>query len=332
MMRLSTLWSVDCTADAHGRSPVADRILERWAHDRGSARAFRSSANFVYVFRDAGRRRFLRFAHSSERSRETIEAEVDILNWLAGAGVSVARPLPSTGGNVVETVVTDLGTFHAVVFPALEGACDLDIGDLDAPRFRAWGTALGELHAALKDYPGAGTAARGTWRDHLASAEKYTPKDEPALRREWDRIASALHALPVNRDTYGLIHFDFELDNLCWGDRTIGILDFDDCARYWYVADIAFALRDLFGAGADLGHPSFREFVRGYAAHHPLDEALLAQVPLFLSLSKLLIYARLARATDLPADRDYPEWLEALNRKFQNWMEAYKTSLEGHKV
>ncbi len=204
MMRLSTLWSVDRTADAHGRSPVADRILERWAHDRGSARAFRSSANFVYVFRDAGRRRFLRFADSSERSRETIEAEVNILDWLAGAGVSVARPLPSTGGNVVETVVTDLGTFHAVVFPALEGARDLDIGDLDAPRFRAWGAALGELHAALKDYPGAGTAARGTWRDHLASAKEYIPEDASALRREWDRIASALHALPVNRDTYGL--------------------------------------------------------------------------------------------------------------------------------
>jgi Ser/Thr protein kinase RdoA (MazF antagonist) len=207
----------------------------------------------------------------------------------------------------------------------------LELGDLDAAQFRAWGATLGELHAALKDYPGAAATARNTWRDHLASAKEYIPEGESALRDEWDRIASVLPALPVNRDTYGLIHFDFELDNLCWRDRAVGMLDFDDCARYWYVADIAFALRDLFDAGADLDHPSFREFARGYGAHHPLDSALLEQIPLFLSMSKLLIYARLARATDLPADREYPEWLAELHRKFHNRMEAYKTSLEGHR-
>ena len=52
-----------------------------------------------------------------------------------------------------------------------------------------------------------------------------------------------LGALPVDRDRYGLIHFDFELDNLYWRDQTIGMLDFDDCAHYWYAADIAFWLK-----------------------------------------------------------------------------------------
>ena len=69
MMRLSTLWKVDSTIDADGRSPVADRIVERWTHDPGSARFVRSSANFVYHLTRDGARQFLRFADSGERRR-----------------------------------------------------------------------------------------------------------------------------------------------------------------------------------------------------------------------------------------------------------------------
>ena len=42
------------------------------------------------------------------------------------------------------------------------------------------------------------------------------------------------------------IHFDFELDNIVWNTDKTGIIDFDDSAFYWFVADIAFALRDLY--------------------------------------------------------------------------------------
>ena len=81
MMRLSTMWKVDGTIDADGSSPVARRILERWSHDRGSVRFFRSSANFVYVFRAGDKHHFLRFADGSERSREAVEAQVELLGW-----------------------------------------------------------------------------------------------------------------------------------------------------------------------------------------------------------------------------------------------------------
>ena len=56
MMRLSTMWAVDRTIDADGRSPIADEILAAWGHDPGTARFFRSSANFIYTFDRAGDR------------------------------------------------------------------------------------------------------------------------------------------------------------------------------------------------------------------------------------------------------------------------------------
>ncbi len=326
VMKLGTMWKVDSTVTAEGSSPVAEQILRNWEHDPGSVRFFRSSANFVYVFHKEGKRYFLRFADSSERSRETIEAEVDIVNWLAGVGISVATPLQSRNGRFVETTATPAGAFHAVVFAGLEGS-QLDVEDLDDSRFREWGAALGRLHFALKAYPGSGRVARGAWRDHLDFARKYVPEDELAVRHELDQIASVMAVLPVNRDNYGLIHFDFELDNLYWRNDTIGILDFDDCSHYWYVADIAFALGDLFGAGVKLDEASVREFVRGYSSHQLLDDELLSRLPVFLRMADLIDYARLARALDLPNDQAYPEWLSALNRKLKGRMEAYKASL-----
>lgn len=328
MMRLSTLWKIDATIDADGRSPVAEHILERWAHDEGSVRFARASANVVYRFVHRDTRQFLRFALSTERSRTAIAAEVALLDWLAGAGVPVARPLRSRTGTLVETVATDLGTVHAVVFAGLEGV-HLAIDALDDMHFHAWGAALGQLHAAMPRYPGATSPARGDWRDHLAFIRAHIPPGEPAVRREADHIAAVLGTLPVERDRFGLIHFDFELDNLYWQDRTIAMLDFDDCAHYWYAADIAFALRDLFAAGADLGHPSFRTFVRGYRAQHPLDDDLLARVPLFFRLANLLQYARLVRAVDLPSQPAHPDWLQRLHTKLRSRVEAYPGSLAG---
>src|SRR5258708_27781920 len=83
MMKLSTIRTVDGTVDTYGGSQIAEQILTSWDHDQGSIRFFRSSANFVYRFRQGGKQCFLRFADTSERTRDTIEAEIDILQCVA---------------------------------------------------------------------------------------------------------------------------------------------------------------------------------------------------------------------------------------------------------
>src|SRR5260370_3392351 len=158
-------------------------------------------------------------------------------------------------------------------------------------------------------------------------ARIYLPKDEPGVQAEFDRIISFLSALPVTETNYGLIHGDFELDNLRWQDGTIAMFDFDDCSYYWYVADIAFALRDLFETGVDLSNPSFRAFIRGYSEHYSLDEEPISHLPTFMRLANLIQYAKLVRAMDLEQDQDYPEWCTSLLLKLENKIQNYKASL-----
>ena len=109
MMKLSTMLKVDNTVNAQGQSRVAERILEQWEHDPGSARFFRSSANFVYVFHKGGERYFLRFADSTERTEAEITAEMALLGFLASQGIPVTTPVASKTGRYIETVETDLG-------------------------------------------------------------------------------------------------------------------------------------------------------------------------------------------------------------------------------
>jgi len=326
MMKLSTMLKVDSTVDALWQSRIAEQILVRWEHDQGSAQFFRSSTNFVYVFRKYGERYFLRIADSAERTGAAIEAEMALLCWLANKGMTVTTPIASKNGRCVETVETDLGTFHAVVFAGLQGS-QVAFEELSTAQFEVWGATLGKLHAMTHLYQDPRLSARSTWRDHLTQVGIYLPKDEPVVQAEFDHLTSFVSALPVTATNYGLIHGDFELDNLFWQNDAIAMLDFDDCSYSWYVADIAFALRDLFETGVDLSNPSFHAFIRGYSKHYSLDEELLSHLPIFMRLVNLIMYAKLVRAMDLAKDQDYPEWCTSLLLKLENRMQNYKASL-----
>lgn len=318
--------AVDSAVDTQGRSRIAERILEQWEHDPESARFFRSSANFVYTFRKGDERYFLRFADSAERSEAEIAAEVALLRWLPTQGLLVTTPIASTRGRWMETVETDLGTFHAVVFAALPGA-QLEIDELSETQLELWGVTLGKLHAAMRQYPGPEVSTRRTWQDQLTMVRSLISEHAPRVQAECDYLAAWLSGLPATETNYGLIHGDFELDNLFWRGCALAMLDFDDCAHSWYAADIALALRDLFEDGVDLRNPSLLAFIHGYAQHDSIDEDVIAQLPIWLRLANLIIYAKLMRAMDLDAGKNYPEDFISLQRKLRRWVDNYSASL-----
>jgi Ser/Thr protein kinase RdoA (MazF antagonist) len=185
----------------------------------------------------------------------------------------------------------------------------------------------GGLHAALKSYPYATSAAHRSWRDDLTFIEHHIPPGEPEIRTEFLGLQAALLAFPAEPDQIGLIHFDIELDNLDWHDDSIAMLDYDDCASYWYAADIAFALRDLFDVGRSLDDSSVRAFLDGYTVFTANDERMLALVPTFSRLSRLFTYVRIMRSLDISPGPEYPDWLNGLTIRLRSHANAYRESL-----
>jgi Ser/Thr protein kinase RdoA (MazF antagonist) len=234
MMKLSTMKRVVDTVGEQWESPLAEAILEQWGYDPGTVKYFRASANFAFVFQREGKYYFLRFNDSSERDLQKIASELAVLEYLREAPLHVARPIKSLNDRYIETVVYEDRTYYAVVFVAIPGD-QLDIEEMDHEQFFAWGKALGKLHETLKMLPGELSVERSTWQDHLALARDIFTESEPAALEALKRVELWTKGLSMTQDNYGLIHYDFELDNIVWNEHGASILDFDDCACYWYV-------------------------------------------------------------------------------------------------
>ena len=324
MMKLSTMKALTDTLNDEWESVIADQILACWEYDKGTAKYFRASANFQFIFQKAEKQYFLRFNHSTERSIDSIRAEVDYINHLSSKGIIVAKPVSSIAGHFVESVSTSQGVFHAVVFEALAGEQFEEIEELTPEIFMRWGKALGELHQATEGYK---TAARPTWKDHLAMVSEYLPATEQAAQLALSELQEQLMGLSIDESNYGLIHFDFELDNTVWDKDKVGIVDFDDCAYYWFVADIAFALRDLFEDSAykvDLRNESFQSFLTGYRQVKEVTQEDLEFIPMFLRLHNLITFAKLYRTLGTDEAQDEPGWLEELRKKLSLKMQFYR--------
>lgn len=324
MMKLSTMQAVTDTVNDEWESAIADQILASWEHDKGTAKYFRASANFLFIFQKAGKRYFLRFNHSTERSIDLIRAETDYINHLSSKGLIVAKPVISITGHFVESVSTSQGVLHAVVFEGLSGEQFEEIEELAPEIFMRWGKALGELHQATEGYK---AAARPTWKDHLAMVSENLPATEQTAQLALSELQEQLTRLSINESNYGLIHFDFELDNTVWNEDKVGIVDFDDCAYYWFVADIAFALRDIFedsGEKVDFQNESFQNFVAGYRLVRDITQEELELIPMFLRLHNLITFAKLHRAIGTDKAQDEPVWLNDLRRKLSLKMQIYR--------
>jgi len=322
MMTLSTMKKIVDSLDENWKSPVADEIAARWKADKGSVDYIRSSANFVFTFQRGGKRFFLRFNSISERSKEEIAAEIEILNTLNEQSDVIARPVLSSNDQFVEELQTVNDSYLAVVFEGFGGKM-YEIEELGPEKFFLWGKALGHLHKLFDEIPEHLLIKRKSRRDHVNFIEGHLPGTEKAAQKELETIE---HLYEKIEEKKGLIHFDFELDNLIWDGERINIIDFDDAAVYGYGADLAFALRDLFEGSIDTHNPLFNQFIEGYATEFKYDDNLFDNLPLYLRFHNLLTFTKLVRSLDYTVEASTPNWLKGLHAKLTRVVDQYRES------
>jgi len=213
-MKLSLMKRFFDTVDDDWWSPIADQLASPWFTGEHKVRVLRASANFVCKVEAESLTYYLRFNHSSERNPVKINAEIKYILHLIGKGVKANKPVPSLSGNYVESIPTELGVFHTVLFEAVPGE-HLKSSDLDLQGFRRWGQALGELHKASTGFR---SNVIPSWRDHEAYIRRIVSTSEHVMLNELALVESALSELHVDESSYGIIHYAFEMDNICWKD------------------------------------------------------------------------------------------------------------------
>jgi Ser/Thr protein kinase RdoA (MazF antagonist) len=108
---------------------------------------------------------------------------------------------------------------------------------------------------------------RPNWVEHLQLVKQWILQNEQVLLADLMWIKDRLNQLPADKAVYGMVHYDFESDNILWDKGKPGIIDFDDSSYYWYVADFAIALRELFNNRIEqinFNDRRFQAFLGGY--------------------------------------------------------------------
>jgi Ser/Thr protein kinase RdoA (MazF antagonist) len=122
---------------------------------------------------------------------------------------------------------------------------------------------------------------------------------DPA-REKLASLVEALKHLPAGPSDFGLIHDDLHFANfLIQADGQISIIDFDDCVYSWFAMDVAMALFDilvLYDPVSEADKQSFaRRFLSNYLSGYRMEKEFsqywLDQIPRFLKLKELCIYA-----------------------------------------
>ncbi|OEO30587.1 hypothetical protein VW23_020460 [Devosia insulae DS-56] len=298
--------------------PLAELLRADWDADPAPFAWYRISSNAIYLFSFEGEQRFLRFAPAAEKRAENIAAELELLSYLGKAGYGAAVPIAARNGQHVVSTTTPWGSYHATAFHAVPGI-QLSRTDLGETIITSYGRALAELHQLSKAYR---PDRPRRWSesdvlDWIRTELRPLPGTEAAVA-EAEVIGRRLSELPRNAESYGLVHYDFECDNVFF-DAASGrcfAIDFDDAMYHWFAMDIGQAVDSL----ADEVEPELaaaREamFLAGYASVRPLPDPALR--PVCRRFADLYWYARVAYALSETWPTE-PDWMIGLRSRLED--------------
>lgn len=278
--------------------------------------------SFIYEYERGGEGYILRIGHSFRKSEALIRGEVDWINYLAKGGVSVARAISSTRENLVEAIDDGAGgQFLTTAFVKARGQKPWLAGWTSA-RFENYGRLLGKMHALAVDYQAVPAWRRPEWDDgSMQFLDRYLPASEVRAHEKYQSVLEHVRSLPKDRASYGLIHQDAHQNNFLMDEAgVLTLFDFDDCVYSWFINDIAIVLFYISMDAEELGFSTtaaftaefMTHFLRGYRQAYPLANHWLKEIPHFLKLRELELYAVVFRDFDI---RDTEHWsLESFQR------------------
>lgn len=304
---------------------LAMECLKLYDYDRETAdamiRHFRISSNAIYPFRSGTNKDrvcFLRLSPVEEKATKDVVFEVDLISWLLNNGCNVMKPVQMTNGKYVDVADTRWGEYNVSCFERVFGE-DLESVQGTIDIVRGYGECLGRLHQIIKQYP-----RQEERRSHIDLIDEIRIRllnygAPRLLLDELNRVESELARLSIDDSTYGLIHYDFEPDNVFYDAKTdtFSIIDFDDAIRCWFALDVVRAL-DALDDVVEIGGTGeeFSAFVEGYRKACEFTNEQINSLPLMRRLVRLQEYSTLLYVMSEPTDYE-PDWLVELKTKLK---------------
>jgi Ser/Thr protein kinase RdoA (MazF antagonist) len=261
--------------------------------------------SYIYEFQSPDTPGILRVSHSIRRTLNWIRAELDWIDFLYRHGVGVSQPLRSVDGNWVESLEDGKdGYFLTSAFEKAQGEPHRG-PDWSSGLLWEYGNQIGRMHQLATTYQPSNPAwKRPDWNDpvHHEVAAFIPERDEKIRQLYWDTVQQ-ISQLPVEKNAFGLIHQDAHQGNFFVDDRgKITFFDFDDSSYSWFVEDIALVL--FYAVMGQEDPPGFvdhflRGFLPGYFSAYSLDPKWFNEIPIFMKMRELDLYAVIHRSFDV---------------------------------
>ncbi len=304
----------------------AQEILHKWSSSVKDVTFFRASSNYVYKFKLDDNAYCLRLSHSDEKSKEYLQSELDFITFLTNNNYPAMMPISSLNGKFIEDIDTSIGRFYGIVFTRATGQM-LEIEEMTDEQFNAWGASLGRLHKLsmhLKPTLNERNDLSQVFSQISDILDLYP--EEQAARFELEYCKNQLDKIAKTDFNYGLIHYDFELDNIFWDKdkRNYKVIDFDDAIYGFRLLDIASALRDLRDLPEDQKQSGFRHFIDGYNREMESIDTSFNDLAIFYRFVDLHIFAKILRSIYKSETAIETEWLPGLRRKLAEFCDNYR--------
>ncbi len=302
---------------------LAYMLLENYNHDlsdESQLNRYRISSNAVYPYKNSEETNFLRFSPTTEKHENYLAGELDFMQYLISNNYPAVKINKTINDAYYVKQKTPWGEYLVSSFKIATGS-SLDNIALDYEIIQSFGVALGKLHQLSKKSP---KFSRPSCEDIFDTIYDYLVKYKgPKLAFDELRLLKNYFlTLEKSKNNYGLIHYDFELDNTYYEaeSKTFNVFDFDDSMYNFYIIDIHQSLDSVYDYLGDLDKQKAMDFfITGYQQETDFDIEDLKLMSVCKRFSNLYSYARILRSSYESWENE-PSWLILLREKLQNAM------------
>jgi len=263
-----------------------------------SCRLHYRSIHDTYVVVSDNARFYFKVYRYGLRTREEVQAEVDLLVHLRDSGIRAMEPVAKRDGTFISEFTTIQGVRYGVLYTSVGARPYTEADETDALN-EGFGRYISSIHNAWDEFPG--SPARwhldeGSFIDapmqHIRDFAKLYPVDLPLLEQVAAQVKRGLLDLPRQKPEYGICHGDLYAGNVRLDEGGAPVLfDFDFCGHGWRAYDLCLYLNP-FSWGCDLSKKDRlsrrREaFLSGYGKGRPVAAGEIGRLNLFTAMRRI---------------------------------------------
>ncbi|UVI33465.1 phosphotransferase enzyme family protein [Paenibacillus spongiae] len=283
--------------------PLVSELYGMDGYEIKSVKAHTGGRNVVYTCEKEGAdAKILRIAFLNDRSREDFLGEVEYIRYLFEHGGSVSDVFSSRKGNLLEEITHNDHTFFICLFKKAKGKMLAENnylyreGTPITEYYYNCGKVLGKLHQISKGYTPVHRRYSFFDKYNAEYIDRLIPDSLFLLKEKLVQLLKTLEGLDRNRESFGMIHFDYNDGNysIDFDTGQITVYDFDNSCFGWYMFDLASLWTN--GVGwiqfePDAGKRKkfmddyFETVLAGYRSETKVENSMLDKLPLFIKLN-----------------------------------------------